>query len=167
MTTKKGDPTDIVLFLVMIFFLAVSLVVALFANTKIKEVIDTTVLNETAAYSHIETSFSNVNDYVVQRGFVLIFAILIIGILVSSFLIRVHPIFIFIYIITLAVAIFVAVFLANTYEALVLTDEFAAFSANYAMITFIMQHIVKILIGVGALSMIIIFGKIGGGGENI
>ena len=51
--TKKADPTDITLMLVILFFLAVSMVVALYANSKIKQVIDTTVLNQSAAYSSI------------------------------------------------------------------------------------------------------------------
>ena len=166
MQRKKADPTDIILFLVIIFFLAVSMVIALYMNTKVREIISTTALNQSAAYSSIDKSFENVNLYGVQRGVAMFLGILIIGMLVSSFLIRVHPVFIFIYIITLAAAIFVGVFLANSYEMIVQAGELAAFAADYAIVTWIMQHIVLILLGVGALSMIIIFGKIGGGGGS-
>jgi len=164
---KRGDPTDIVLFLVILFFLAVSIVIALFVNNIILEdVISGTVLNSSSAYESINDSFTNVNELGVQRTFIFIFALLIIGILVSSFLIRVHPVFIFLYIIMLAVTIFVSIFLANSYATLVENPLFVEIASNYEMMTWVMQHIVKILIGVGALSMIIIFGKIGGGGSE-
>jgi len=142
------------------------MVVALYANSIIKGIIDTTVLNESAAYSSITESFANINQYTVQRGFILFFGLMIVGLLVSGFLIRVHPAFLFIYIIFLGLSIFVAVYLSNTYEIIVSNAQFAEIADNYAMITFVMRHAIKILIGVGALSMIIIFGKVGGGGSQ-
>lgn len=160
---KKGDPTDIILFLVIVFFLVISLVVAIFVNTKIQTIISTTVLNQSAAYDSINTSFSNVNDLGVQRTFTFIFGLLIIGIIVSSFLIRVHPVFMFLYIIMLAVTIFISIFLANSYALLVDNPLLMEIAEKYEMMTWVMQHVVKILIGVGALSMLIIFGKLGGG----
>lgn len=163
---KKGDASDMLLLLVMVFFLVISLVVALFANGKIQEIISTTALNESAAYSQINSSFNQINTFGVQRGFTLFFGILIIGILVSSFLVRVHPVFIFIYILTLGIAIFVSIYLANAYELVVSNASFAAIASNYKVMTFIMQHVAKILLAVGALSMIIIFGKVGGGTQE-
>jgi hypothetical protein len=160
---KRADPTDIILFLVLIFFLAISFVIVGFANSKIQNLISNTALNSSEAYSSINSSFDNINNLGMQRGFVLLFGLLVIGILISSFLIRVHPVFIFIYIITLAVAIFVAIYLANSYALVQDNPHFAELSSNNTMITWVMQNIVKILIGVGALSMIIIFGKVGGG----
>ena len=164
--TKKADPTDITLMLVILFFLAVSMVVALYANSKIKQVIDTTVLNQSAAYSSINESFTTINELTVQRGFALFFGILIIGILASSSLIKVHPVFIFIYIITLVVAMFVGIYLANTYEMIIANPQLAELAENYAIMTWVMSHILLILLGTGAMSMVIIFGKIFGGGST-
>jgi hypothetical protein len=163
---RKGDPTDIVLFLVIIFFLAISLAVSLFANNTIQNLISTTALNSSEAYSSINSSFSDINRFVAQRGFTLMFGILIIGIIVSSFMVRVHPVFIFIYIITLAVAIFVAIYLANAYAMIVANPQLAELAENFGMMTFFMRNITKILLATGALSMIIIFGKIGGGDSS-
>ena len=160
---KKGDPTDIFLFLVIIFFIAISFVVVLFANNKIQGIISTTALNQSDAYESINASFTNINQFVVQRGFTLFFAVLIIGILVSSFLIRVHPIFIFIYIITLLASILTSVYLANAYAMVVANGQLASLASSFGTITWVMEHITKILLAVGAMSMIIIFGKMGGG----
>lgn len=161
---KKGDVTDTLMILIIIFFLAVSFIVVLYTNSKIQEVIDTTVLNQSAAYSSISAGLSYINSTVVQRGFVLFFAILCIGVVVSSFLVRVHPVFIFIYIIMLGFTVFVAVFLANSYQAVIENAELAVIAANQGMINYIMQNIIKIIIGVGALSMVIVFSKIFTGG---
>jgi len=163
---KKGDPTDIFLLLVILFFLVVSIVVALFVNSYIQKAISTTALNESSAYESINESFSKINEYAVQRTFIFIFALLIIGILISSFLVRVHPVFLILYIIMLIVAIFISVFLANSYATIVENDLLDNISENFGMMTWVMKHIVKILIGVGALSMIIIFGKVGGSSNN-
>ena len=162
-SNKKGDPTDIFLFLVIFFFIAISFVVVIFANTKVHEIISTTALNQSDAYASIDASFTNINDFVIQRGFTLFFAILIIGILVSSFLVRVHPIFIFIYIITLLCSILTSVYLANAFAMVVANGQLASISDKFGTITFMMKHVTKILLAVGAMSMIIIFGKIGGG----
>ncbi len=163
---RKADPTDMILLLVIIFFVAVSFVVVGFTNSKIKEVIDTTALNQSDAYSSITASFKVINELTVQRGFILFFGVLIIGILLSSFLIKVHPAFIFIYIITLAMALFTAVYLANVYEMIVSNAQLAALASNYAMMTWVMQNVVIIFLGVGALSMVIIFSKVFGGGKE-
>jgi hypothetical protein len=160
---RKGDPTDILLLSIMLFFLAISLAIVLFANIQLQEIISTTVLNETTAYSSINESFTNINHFVAQRAFTMFFAFLVIGILVSSFLIRVHPVFLFIYIITLVVTLFVTIYLANTYAMVVANPQLAEIAEHFAMTTFLMQHSIKILLGVGALSMIIVFGKISGG----
>lgn len=162
----KGDPTDYLLLLVMLFFLAVSFVVVMYANGIIQNIIQTTALNQSSAYESINSSFSTINEYTTQRAFTMMFGLLIISILATSFLIRVHPVFLFIYIFLLGITIFVSVYLANTYEMIVSTPQFAEFATNYATMTWVMEHIAVILVGVGALSMIIIFGKIGLGGVD-
>lgn len=163
---RKNDPTDIILLTIMLFFLAISLAVVLFTNQIIQNVISDTALNSTVAYSSINESFTNINQFVAQRAFTLAFAILIIGILISSFLVRVHPVFLFLYMITLGVAIFVTIYLANTYAMVVANPQLAVIAEHFAMTTFLMRNSVYIMLGVGALSMIIIFGKIGGGLVN-
>lgn len=157
---KKGDATDIILFIVIIFFLAVSFVVVLYANDKIKTIISTTVLNESAAAEDIINGLDNINTTVTQRGFVLMFALFIVGMMISSFLVRVHPIFLFLYIFTLGLSIITAVYLSNLYAAIVANNQLAELASNYEMITWIMQHSVQILVAVGALSMIVTFAKL-------
>lgn len=165
---KKGDVTDIIVFLLIITFLAISFIVVLLVNDSLYEVIEDTALNESDSSSTILSAFDNINDNVVQRGFVLFFGILIIGILISGFLVRIHPAFLFLYIIMLAFTLLIAVYMGNLYDDFTAVDELNTIATGQPMINFIMQNIVKIVLAVGALSMIIIFSKLfsspGGGG---
>jgi hypothetical protein len=168
---KRGDVSDVLVVMLIGVFLAVSFIVVLFVNDKIKDVITDTALNDTAVASDIVDAFDRVNSTTVQRGYALFMGFLIIGVVISSFLTRLHPAFIFLYIIVLAFTIFVSVFLGNMYEVLISNDSLAATAENQGMITFFMQHIVKITLAIGALSMIIAFSKIfsrpGDGGGDI
>lgn len=163
---KKGSPTDIPYLLVILFFLAISFVFVLFTNDKLQTIISTTVLNSSSAYESINDSFNYINTFAVNRAFVLFFTILCIGILVSSFLVRVHPVFIFIYIVTLGVTIFISIYLANAYSMVVENEQLALLASDYSMITYIMSHVAQILLGVAGISFIILFSKIGGGGSD-
>lgn len=168
---KKGDVTDIVVILVIMVFLAISFIVVLLVNDKLRDVVSETALGETSAAPAILEGFDNISSTTVQNGFAIFMGILIIGVLVSSFLVRIHPAFIFLYIIVLGFTIFVSVFLGNMYAEFVDIDVIAEIAEDQTIITFFMSNIVKIALAVGALSMIIVFSKIfsspGGGGEGI
>ncbi len=164
---KRGDLSDVFVFLLISVFLAISFIVVLFVNDKLVDVITETPLNDTSVSSNIVSAFNTINSITVQRGYALFMGILIIGIIVSAFLVRLHPAFIFLYIIMLAFSIFIAVYLGNLYESFISTEGISAIAANQSIITFFMQNIVKITIAVGALSMIIIFSKIFGGGGGL
>jgi len=157
---KKGDVTDYITFLIIIFFLAISFLVAALVNSEMRNVITNTDINNTDVASEAVSQIDNIIENTTDNGFTLIFAFLIIGMVVSSFLVRVHPIFIFLYIIFLAVSLFVAIPLANTYQLLVNNPALASVGEHQIKTTWFMQHIAKILLGVGALTIIVTFGKL-------
>lgn len=159
---RKGDASSIVTFLILVFFLAVSFVVVGFANEKIKEVVDTTVLNSTTVADDASTQLGNITSRTINYGFGAIIAFLIIGMMISSMMVKVHPVFLFIYIIVAAITIFVAVPLANSYQMIAENETLASVANQQTIITWIMQHLVLVLLGTAALSMIILFSKLGG-----
>lgn len=156
---KRGDVSDGIIFIVIIFFLAVSFLVGAFVNSKFQSIVQTTVLNQSTASQDIIDGLDRLTTSGIQRGFVMVFAFLIIGMMLSSFLVRVHPAWIFIYILTMGFAILITVPLANAYAALANAEAIRSVAEQQTMITYIMQHSVKILIGALALSMIILFAK--------
>jgi len=160
---KRGDVSDIITFIIIVFFLAVSFLVVTFANDKISDTIKESALNDTADAETFTSSIDRMTTTSVQRGFVAIFAFLIIGMMASSFLVKIHPVFLFMYIIFLAIAMFVCVPLANTYEILMNANAITGVASQQTMINWIMEHFVIITLGTGALSMIFALAKLTGG----
>lgn len=158
---KKGDATDIIVFLLITVFLAISFIVVIFVNNIIKEdVIEGTALGETSSATAILESYDVINTESTQRGFVLFISLLMIGVFISAFLVRLHPAFMFIYILILGFTIFMAAVLGNLYESFTSAEALAATAASQPMINFIMNNIVKIVVIVDLLSMIIVFAKL-------
>ncbi len=88
-----------------------------------------------------------------------IFMILILGTLISSALISVHKIFVPIYILLFGLVILIGVIMNNVYETFRENAALATASLNHPYANAIIGNYVLVLIGIGVLSMILIFGK--------
>lgn len=160
---KKGDASNYITFVIIVFFLAVSLLITAFMNDQIYEAINTTELNDTSVSPNVLTQLDLMTTSTIQNGFVAIFAFLIIGMMVSSFMVRIHPIWLFIYIIFLAITLFTAMPLANAYQLLMNNEALSSVADQQNMINWIMENLVMITLGAGALSLIVTFAKLSGG----
>jgi len=101
-------------------------------------------------------------DKIAGKGdmvFMFIFVGLTISIFITSFFIESSPILVPIYIIALGLLIIFAVVAENVYESFTDTDTFSAVAATQPVTAFIMTHLVMIAIGVGVISMVLIFAK--------
>lgn len=156
---KKADVSDGIILLVTIFFLAVAFIVVAFVNNKLHDVVTTTALNQTEVATTVGEAMNRVTTNGINQGFALIFGFLIIGTMLSAFLVRVHPAFLFLYIIFAGITVFVAVFLANAYSALINNATISGTAVQQTMINWVMAHIIHIMIGTIALSVIILFAK--------
>ena len=167
LNSKKGDLPDMMIFIITVFILAIGLLIFAYVIPIISDGLNTAGLNES---SQGKTSIDNLSDMglvTIQRGFFFLFVGLIIGIMISSFLIRTHPIFMFLYILFLGITIFIGTYLGNAFEQISANPVLADTLASQGLISIVMQNIVLITLVVGALSMIIIFAKFssfGGGG---
>lgn len=157
--TKKGDLPDMLVFLITITILATGLFVFAFVVPQIANGLGEAGLNNSAEGRGAISEMSNFGSTVIQRGFFLLFVGLIMSVMITSFLARTHPIFLFLYIIFLGITIFLATYLGNFYETLTATPIFADTLASQSLINVVMTNIVKISLGVGALSMVILFSK--------
>ena len=162
---KKGDITDSLALLITLFILGIGFFILAWIIPTITSGLSQAGLNSTTEGTQ---AISQLNDFGIngiQRGFFFLFIGLCIAELISAFYINTHPVWLFLYIIFLALTIILGAYLGNAYEQLISVSNFAGFTQGY--ITAIMQNIIKIVIGVGALSMIIIFSKFAfGGGVN-
>ena len=157
--TKKGDLPDMLVFLVTVTILAIGLFVLAFILPAISTGLADAGLNQSTEGAAAINNMSDIGTITLQRGFFLLFVGLIMGVMISSFLARTHPIFLFLYIIFLAITLILATYLGNFYETLTSNPIFADTLASQTLPNLVMNNIVKISLGVGALSMVILFGK--------
>jgi small-conductance mechanosensitive channel len=104
-------------------------------------------------------------------GFLMLYGAMVLGVLISSFMVRVHPVFLVLYIIMLTVSIVLAVFLGNAYSFISQNYPFndingQTLAQSQPMIDVLMRNIVRITLAVGALSMIVVFAKVFGPGDS-
>lgn len=156
---KKADASDGMIILIMVFFLAVSFIVVAFFNDKLSTIITTTALNQTSVAAQIGTTMDRITTNGIQQGFVMIFAFLVIGTMLSSFLVRVHPGFLFLYILLAGFTVIVGVVLANAYNAVIQNATLNPIAGQQTMITWVMTNIIKIMIATIALSVIVLLAK--------
>ena len=172
MLGKKGELSNIVIMVVLIFFLAVSLVVVIFVNDIIADVIKTTALNDTSVAADITSKMDIINSSTVDNSFAFIIGALIIGMMISAFMARTNAAWFFVYMIVTAVIIFAAAPLANMYATLLEAPAIAAsIASDQTSINYIMENLVVIMIISAALSAFIALSKpetlFGGGTADI
>lgn len=159
---KKADASMIILVVIILFFLAVSFLVVNFVGIKFQWIMDNTVLNSTDAAPEISSSMNKVTTSTMDNGFLMIISFIVIGIIVSSFLIRIHPVWLFLYIIFLGVGVFLGVFLGNAYQSIIDVAVLSDAVSNMPKTVWMMKNSLKIILATGAISMIVIFSKIFG-----
>lgn len=165
---KKGDVTDMLIFIVVVFILAVGLFIFAFVVPEISSGLNDAGLNSSTEGASAITSLSDFGTITIQRGFFLLFAGLIISTMVTSFFARTHPIFLFLYILILGITVFLGIYLGRAYQQLTETPIFVDTLASQGLINIVMNNIITIVIAVGALSMIIVFAKFSaGGGQRV
>ncbi len=159
MMNKKGDVTDMIIFLVVVFILAIGLFIFAYIIPQISGGLQDAGLDSTTEGSFAINQLSSFGTVTIQRGFFLVFVGLIISTMVTSFFARTHPLFLFLYILILGITVFVGVYLGNAYQQFSEVELFADTLASQGLINIVMSNIITILIAVGALSMIIVFSK--------
>ncbi len=161
-TYKKGDLPDMLIFLITIFIFAIGLLIFAFVIPEISLGLETAGMNDSAEGKSAIEELTELGDEGMQKGFLFLFFGFIMGLMISSFLIRTHPIFLFLYIIFLGLTVFLGTYIGNAFEQVATSSALAPTLATQGLISIIMQNIVLITLAVGALSMIIIFAKFAG-----
>ena len=123
---KKGDLPDMLIFLITITILATGFFVLAFVVPEITEGLNDAGLNGSVEGANAIEELTKVGTKTIQNGFFLLFVGLIAGVMISSFLVRTHPIFIFLYIIFLGLTVFLGTYLGNMYETISTTTIFAS-----------------------------------------
>ena len=98
----------------------------------------------------------------IDNLFLFMFCMFVVFVLVSAFLIDSHPIF-FIISAILLIAIFVAaIFIGNAYNEVATDDELSSYANDMPYMSFVMRHIVEMIIGISFMTAVVLFIKIRG-----
>lgn len=163
---KKAEITDILIFIITIFFLAVSFVAVGFVMTKLKLVVQSTPLNETQVGQTVIASYDTITFESIPNAYVFMFAFMIIAMLITSFLVKYHPIFIVFFIMIACFSVFISFVLGNAYSAFVNAEQLNDVAYRYTAMNWIWQHIGIIMSAVAGLSLIILMARLPGSGGN-
>lgn len=150
------------IFLITIFIFAIGILILAFIIPEISDGLNKAGLNDSSGGQLAIDELTELGTNGLQKGFLFLFTGFVMGLMISSFLVRTHPIFLFLYLIFLGITLFLGTYLGNAFEQVATTNALATTTASQTYITIIMQNIVGITLTVGALSMIIIFAKFSG-----
>ena len=106
------------------------------------------------SYNSVKTQ-ANKLDYVYFAYFIG----LVIGIIITGWLIGGNPIFMFFYIIILIFGVLISPILSNTFESFIATPAISATLSNFPIMTFIMQHLPMLMTIIGMLGLLVMFAK--------
>jgi len=155
---KKGFVGDIIFILIVLFLTVISTLVGYtIYNKYVEGTADMEIFN-TSANNNItamgQTTMKNF-DYL----FIFIVVGLIIMTIISTFSIRTHPIFFFISVLLLILAIIFSGTFANIYETFIGTEAFAEAGTQYTVMGYFMSHFPTMILLIGAILLIILFAK--------
>lgn len=159
LVSKKGDLPDMLIFVVVIFSLAIGFLVLSFVLPTIADGLDTAGLNSTTGAADTIDEIATLGSEGIQKGFFFLFVGLIMSTMITSFLTTTHPVFLFMYIFFLGITIFIGTFFGNAFEQFATSPVLVDTLGSQGYISIVMQNIVMISLVTGALSMIIIFAK--------
>jgi hypothetical protein len=164
---KKGDFSDTLILIVFMFVFGIGIFVLAYIWPIIFEGMRTNGINSTVEGNTAINQMIAIGSGGLSRGFVVIFIGLVISTMITSFLIRQNPIFLFLNIITLIISVVLAVYLSNAYDQFTSNPIFAATALANPLIAFVMNNAVIIIIVVGAIDMIITYVGFQSGGGGI
>jgi hypothetical protein len=156
---SKAELTDIMIWMLTMFILAIGLFILMFIVPSISGGLRTAGLNNSVEGSNAIASLDTISTSVINNGFLMLFVGLILSVMITSFMVRTHPIFLFLYILFLGITILLSFYLGNAYFQMTSNPVFANMVNTATYSNLVMSHIAEITIAVGALSMIIVFAK--------
>lgn len=163
---KKGQ-TDIITFIgvaVALLFLApIMLKIVNESVGRFSTEINKTQPSASVAVDVVHNSFTSFWDYVITIAFFLF----IVTLLITSFLVNTHPIFLIIYIITVMLVMMFSPYVVAPIEQIFGMDDFSTEVAQLPLTTFVLTKFNIILLSIIILSGIIMYAKYRGRGSDL
>jgi len=156
---RKAELSDMLIWMIYIFILGIGLFIIMFIVPQISNGLRIAGLNNSVEGINALNSLDRFGTQTINNGFLMLFVGLILSTMITSFMVRTHPIFLFLYIIFLGITVLLSFYLGNAYSQLVNNPAFTSMVSTATFPNLIMGHIAEITIAVGILSIIIVFAK--------
>jgi flagellar biosynthesis protein FliQ len=159
-SNKKGNVgRSLFLLLAFIFSLAVSIAIGWYVFSSIR----TGFLNMDMVSSNPNATAMLNYGRVAFLNFDSLFVFMIVGLLIANIVaviqIKTHPLFFFISLLALVIAIVLAAQFSNIFENIIAEDELLNFSADFPIITHFMDYYPMYFLVMGILILIIVYAK--------
>ena len=150
---------DVLIIGIIIFTLAVTFFVSHFAFTMIQtKLLLTAEVNQSTVAKEMVENMSNVTsrmDFVIMGAFIGY----IIFLLISSWFIGGHPIFMAVHFIFMVVTIIVGAVLSNVWESVVTNGTFGVTLAAFPKTNYLMTNLPVLMAVLGFIGLVVMFGK--------
>jgi hypothetical protein len=155
---KKGDLSDTLLFVITAFIFGIGMFVLMFVVPQISSGLRTAGLNDSVAMTNAINSIDSFVS-IINYGTFFVMIGLLMSILITSFLVRTHPIFLIMYILFIPISIVVSVYLGNYYNTIATSTAFTSVYSSASMINLFFENLVKITLVANFVSVVIVFSK--------
>lgn len=154
---KKGS-IDVLITIILLFIVVGGIIFSVYIGNKLNAIFNEKLDDENAK-SVMNEGITNINKMVDWVGLALFFIVLL-GVIITSFLVFNHPVFIIIYFVLLLIGIIVGAVISNTYEAIFINTNLNETAKNIMpKTTYIFQNYPYFVLFVFIISMIIIYSK--------
>lgn len=153
---KKGSAQDVIYVAAVMFALAI---IAVFIYGMMQRV-DAKIQSSSQFTSEGKTLSTRLSGYftsIVDKAIVFFFVISLIVAVVMAMLIRVHPAFIFIYILVLAIGVYTAAMMSNGYEAVATSTQLSSAAAGLTFTTLAMRYLPWFVAVFGVIIMAVMY----------
>ena len=163
-TSKKGEATDILEWLVISFITVIFLGIFVYATGLLSNELSTIGVQGSVNMSEAgEITVGQINNAFNNGVGILAFVILFmtaLSILISNYFIREHPIFLVVHILVTVLAVVLSAYISNTYEALMYGQPFSSNLIAMRIASHIMLYLPTWVTVIGIFGAIILFVRI-------
>lgn len=150
--------SDSIAFLVVMFVFALAVIIGKFVYSTVDTEVQATMpVNSLAA--NISSNLNSRYVSIFDSGFLFVFFILWIAVIVASFSIDTHPWFFGIILIILLFLLVVAAYLGNVYETVSTSSTLSSTATQFTLTNFIMNHIFEVFMVVSFTIAIALYMK--------
>lgn len=158
MENKRGGIISIITLIIFLVTFSIFLIITYYVTDQIEGAIRNSSMNDSEAVRDVLGEQSNINAQL-DNVYMILFAGLCLSVLLVSFIIDANPIWIPIYIILFGSTILVGVIMNRVYVEFYNNATLTTIAQLQTYQTAIMSNFIPIILGIGVLSMIIIYGK--------